>query len=131
MQCTLLSLLLLLLLQNFKQQWTQTAMGAIDMSVLSQMADPMMVAQAQKHPEFYRCIKEISDTPSAEVMSRWLDHPVLGKLVGAMWKTMQVQRSKQQEQQQQMQQYDQQWEEEEQRRQQRGEGGSSSTGAGS
>ena len=129
-------LLVLLPLQNFKQQWTQTAMGAIDMSVLSQMADPMIVAQAQKHPEFYRYIKEISDNPTTEVMSRWLDHPVLGKLVGAMWKTMQVQRSKQQEQQQRMQQYDQQWEQEEQRRQQRGEGGdssssSSSTGASS
>lgn len=46
-----LSLLLLLLPQKFRQQWTQTAMGAIDMSVLAQMADPIMVAQAQKHPE--------------------------------------------------------------------------------
>lgn len=72
--------------------------------------------------QFYRCIKEISDNPTAEVMGKWLDHPVLGKLVAAMWKTMQVQRSKQQQQtapQQQWQQYDKQWEAEQQRRQQR------------
>lgn len=81
--------------------------------------------------QFYRCIKEISDNPSAEVMSKWLDHPVLGKLVAAMWKTMQVQRSKQQDQQQQWQQYDQQWEQEQQRRQRQEPGGDGSSSSNS
>jgi hypothetical protein len=37
--------------QAFRQSWSNSAMGAIDMSLLAQMADPQQVMQAQKDPE--------------------------------------------------------------------------------
>eukprot|EP00879_Flechtneria_rotunda_P021725 GHRR01022909.1.p1 GENE.GHRR01022909.1~~GHRR01022909.1.p1 ORF type:complete len:149 (+),score=21.33 GHRR01022909.1:1044-1490(+) len=80
-------------LQDLKNAWSMSAMGAIDMSALSQLADPRTVVEAQKDPEFYKCIREISDNPTSETMSRWLDHPKLGPLVSSMWKAMQVRRS--------------------------------------
>lgn len=46
-----------------------------------------------------QCIKEISDNPSNEVISRWLDHPKIGPLVATMWKTMQTQRQQRWDQQ--------------------------------
>lgn len=45
------AMVLMLLLQAFRQAWSSSAMGAIDMSVLTQFADPMTVAKAQKDPE--------------------------------------------------------------------------------
>lgn len=41
-------------LSAFRQSWSSSALGSIDMSILSRMADPQMVAQAQKDPEFYK-----------------------------------------------------------------------------
>lgn len=45
------------LLQAMKRDWASSALGAIDMSVLSRLADPQVVAEAQKHPEFYKVSK--------------------------------------------------------------------------
>ncbi|KAF6264383.1 hypothetical protein COO60DRAFT_1485872 [Scenedesmus sp. NREL 46B-D3] len=81
-------------LAGFRQAWSSSAMGAIDMSVLAQMADPEVVVKAQKDPEFYKCIREISDNPTSETMSKWLDHPTIGPFVGAMWKSMQAARNR-------------------------------------
>jgi hypothetical protein len=44
--------------------------------------------------QFYKCIREISDNPTSETMSKWLDHPTIGPLVGAMWKSMQIARNR-------------------------------------
>jgi hypothetical protein len=43
-----------------------------------------------------QAIKEISENPSNEVMSRWMEHPQIGPLVQVMWKTMQEQRMQRQ-----------------------------------
>lgn len=43
-----------------------------------------------------QAIKEISENPSNEVMSRWMEHPQIGPLVQVMWKTMQDQRMQRQ-----------------------------------
>lgn len=83
-------------LAAFRESWMSSALGSIDMSILSRMADPQMVAQAQKDPEFYKAIKEISENPTNEVMGRWMDHPKIGPLVATMWKTMQMQRQQRQ-----------------------------------
>jgi hypothetical protein len=40
--------------------------------------------------QFYKAIKEISDSRNPnEAMSKWLDHPKIGPLIAAMWKSMQ------------------------------------------
>jgi len=54
-----------------------------------QAASPEVVLRAQKHPDFYRMVKEVSDNPSAATMSKWIDHPDIGPLVAAMFKAMQ------------------------------------------
>jgi hypothetical protein len=40
--------------QAFRESWSGSALGAIDMGRLSQMASPEVVARAQKDPEFYK-----------------------------------------------------------------------------
>lgn len=40
--------------QAFRQAWSQSALGAVDMGRLAQMASPEVVARAQKDPEFYK-----------------------------------------------------------------------------
>ena len=39
--------------------------------------------------QFWVAIREISTSPTPEVMSKWLDDPNIGPLVAEMWKSMQ------------------------------------------
>jgi hypothetical protein len=50
---------------------------------------PQVIGRAQRHPDFYKAIKEISDSPSSATMQRWIDHPDLGPLVAEIWKSSQ------------------------------------------
>lgn len=40
--------------------------------------------------QFWVAIKEISTTPSSEVLAKWLDDPAIGPLVAELWKSMQA-----------------------------------------
>jgi hypothetical protein len=50
---------------------------------------PQVIGRAQRHPDFYKAIKEISDSPSTATMQRWIDHPDVGPLVAEIWKSSQ------------------------------------------
>jgi len=85
--------------QQFKKElkslWSQSALGRMDMGKMSQM-DPQILFQAQKDPQFWKAIKEISDNPtSPEVLMKWLDDPKMGPLVAEMWKQMMAQQQQQ------------------------------------
>mmetsp|Transcript_36887 Transcript_36887/g.82035 ORF Transcript_36887/g.82035 Transcript_36887/m.82035 type:complete len:274 (+) Transcript_36887:119-940(+) len=73
--------------EAFKGMWAQSALGRIDMNRMS-ATDINILNRAQKDPNFWRAIKEISDSPSPEVMRKWLDDPAIGPLVAEMWKGM-------------------------------------------
>lgn len=49
--------------QAFRQSWQSSVLGSIDMSILQRMADPQMVMQAQKDPEFYKVCGDPLDAP--------------------------------------------------------------------
>ncbi|GBF96739.1 hypothetical protein Rsub_09481 [Raphidocelis subcapitata] len=71
-----------------KEQWSQSAMGRIDMSYLGRVMDPNVLNRAQRDPEFFKCIREISDDPTPATLQRWIDHPTIGPLVAEMFKAM-------------------------------------------
>lgn len=71
-----------------KERWSQSAMGRIDMSYLARVMDPMVLARAQKDPDFYKCIREVSENPTPETLRQWIDHPAIGPLVAEMFKAM-------------------------------------------
>ncbi|KIZ04474.1 hypothetical protein MNEG_3487 [Monoraphidium neglectum] len=71
-----------------KEQWGQSAMGRIDMSYLARVMDPMVLNRAQKDPDFYKCIREVSENPTPATLQKWIDHPTIGPLVSEMFKAM-------------------------------------------
>lgn len=48
----------------------------------------MTLSRAQKDPEFYKCIREISEDPTPATLQKWVDHPTIGPLVQEMFKAM-------------------------------------------
>lgn len=76
-------------LKEFRAQWGQTALGKINLDRLSSMSNPEIIMRAQRDPEFYKAIKEISDNPTSATMSKWMDNPNIGPLVAEIWKSMQ------------------------------------------
>lgn len=58
------------------------------MSYLAQRVDPMILMKAQKDPQFWKAINEISNDPRMETMKPWLDDPNIGPFVSEMWKVM-------------------------------------------
>ena len=44
--------------------WSKSALGKMDMGAISQL-DPTILFQAQKDPNFWKAIKEISDSPNS------------------------------------------------------------------
>jgi hypothetical protein len=71
-----------------RDEWGQSALGAIDLGQLQALVDPETIARAQADPEFYRAIREISESPTPDVLARWISHPRIGPLVTAMSKLM-------------------------------------------
>jgi hypothetical protein len=72
--------------EALRQEWGQSALGAIDMGQLAEMVPPEVIARAQADPQFYVCIKEISESPTPDVLARWISHEKIGPLVTAMSK---------------------------------------------
>ncbi len=44
--------------------WSQSALGRMDMGKMAS-ADPTLLLKAQKDPQFWKAIKEISDNPTS------------------------------------------------------------------
>ncbi|KAG2496004.1 hypothetical protein HYH03_005926 [Edaphochlamys debaryana] len=76
-------------LEYFRKMWGMSALGKLDMSYLINTTDPQVLMRAQQDPQFWVAIREISTSPSPDVLSKWLDHPSIGPLVAEMWKSMQ------------------------------------------
>lgn len=74
--------------RQLKEHWSQSAMGRIDMSYLARVMDPRVLNRAQQDPEFYKCIREVSETPTPATLQKWIDHPTIGPLVAEMFKAM-------------------------------------------
>ena len=51
--------------------WSKSALGKMDMGAISQL-DPTILFQAQKDPNFWKAIKEISDSPNSSEVGRAL-----------------------------------------------------------
>lgn len=77
-------------LKYFREMWRMSALGRMDMSYLLKSTDPQVIMRAQQDPKFWVAIKEISTTPSSEVLAKWLDDPAIGPLVAELWKSMQA-----------------------------------------
>lgn len=71
-----------------RAEWGASALGAIDLGELAKMVSPEVVAAAQADPQFYAAIREISESPTPDVLARWISHPTIGKLVTAMSKLL-------------------------------------------
>jgi hypothetical protein len=71
-----------------KERWAASAMGRIDMSYLARVMDPQVLNRAQRDPEFFKAIREISDSPTPATLQKWIDHPAIGPLVSEMFKAM-------------------------------------------
>ncbi|KXZ45660.1 hypothetical protein GPECTOR_52g59 [Gonium pectorale] len=78
-------------LQYFREMWGMSMLGRLDLSTMMRSMDPQIIFRAQKDPKFWVAIREISTSPTSEVMSKWLDDPNIGPLVAEMWKSMQQQ----------------------------------------
>lgn len=71
-----------------RAEWSQSALGTIDMRQLAEMVSPEDIAKAQADPDFYRAIREISESPTPDVLARWIDHPRIGVVVTAISKML-------------------------------------------
>jgi hypothetical protein len=38
----------------------------------------MVLARAQKDPDFFKCIREVSENPTPQTLQKWIDHPTIG-----------------------------------------------------
>lgn len=74
--------------EALRAEWGQSALGAIDMKQLAEMVSPEVIAAAQADPQFYVAIKEISESPTPDVLARWISHDKIGPLVTAMSKLL-------------------------------------------
>ena len=50
--------------------------------------DPQTLNRAQKHPDFFKAIREISESPTSATLQKWSDHEAIGPLVNEMFKAM-------------------------------------------
>eukprot|EP00197_Chlamydomonas_leiostraca_P002988 CAMPEP_0202867382 /NCGR_PEP_ID=MMETSP1391-20130828/9315_1 /ASSEMBLY_ACC=CAM_ASM_000867 /TAXON_ID=1034604 /ORGANISM="Chlamydomonas leiostraca, Strain SAG 11-49" /LENGTH=283 /DNA_ID=CAMNT_0049547425 /DNA_START=91 /DNA_END=942 /DNA_ORIENTATION=+ len=75
-------------LKAFKGVWQQTALGAIDTSQLAQSLPPEVLLRAQRDPQFWAAIREISDNPSPEVLNKWMSNENLSPLITELARTM-------------------------------------------
>ncbi|GFR44845.1 hypothetical protein Agub_g6188, partial [Astrephomene gubernaculifera] len=75
-------------LKHFREMWATGVLGRVDLSYLLQSTDPGVILRAQRDPKFWLAIKEITGSPTPEVMARWLDDPNIGPLVAELWKSM-------------------------------------------
>jgi hypothetical protein len=74
--------------EALRAEWGQSALGTIDMRQLAEMVDAEAIAKAQADPDFYRAIREISESPTPDVLARWIDHVRIGPVVTAMSKML-------------------------------------------
>jgi hypothetical protein len=73
-----------MLLQAFRQSWSSSALGSIDMSLLSSMADPQMVVQAQKDPQFYKVGTRLDTYDALSAVQLQAEHLLVPHQAG-MW----------------------------------------------
>jgi len=73
---------------KLRGEWARSAVGAIDLGQLAEMVPPEVMARAQADPDFYKCIKAVTESPTPDVLASWISHERLGPLVTAMAKVL-------------------------------------------